>query len=61
MFYYIFNSKVTGKYIAEYEEYIVLFRLFIYVLYSFTHTFAAVYIGVLFTHPMAAVLGESFI
>ena len=48
-----FNSKVAGKYILLSIEYILLFRLNIYVRYSFTCSFSTFYIGLLFTHSVA--------
>ena len=42
--------QVVGKYIVACKEYILLFRLIIYILYSFTHSFSTFYIGLLFTH-----------
>ena len=49
MFYYFLNLKIVGKYIALSNEYILLFRLIIYVRYSFTYTFSTFYIGLFFT------------
>ena len=43
-----FNFKIEDKYIVVCEEYILLLRLIIYALYSFTHTFSAFYSGLLF-------------
>ena len=53
MFYYIFQLVSSGQYIVVCKEYILLFRLFIYVLYSFTHTFSTFHIGLLFTYTVA--------
>ena len=41
------------KYILVCKGYIFHFRLIIYVLYSFTHSFSTFYIGLLFTHIVA--------
>ena len=54
MFYYIlFNLKVAGKYIVLHKEYILLFRLIMYVLYSFICTFSTLYIGLFFARTVA--------
>ena len=42
-----------GKYTLLCIEYILLFRLIIYVLYSFTLSFSTFYIGLPFTHTVA--------
>ena len=55
----LFNLKVAGKYIVVCKEYILLFRLIIYVLYSFTATLSTFYIVLLFTPTV--VWRESFI
>ena len=48
MVYYTFlDSKVAAKYIMVCKEYILLFRLIIYVIHSFTHTFSTIYRAVL--------------
>ena len=44
-----FNLKVVGKYIWLCIEYILLFRLIIYSLYSSTCSFSTFYLGLLFT------------
>ena len=55
--YYITYSdiKVVGKYILQCIEYILLFILIIYTLYSFTRDFYTFYIGLLFTHVVTRV------
>ena len=59
LLHFFFNSKVAGKYIAVCKEYIFLFRLIIYVLYSFTHIFTTIYIGLLFT-PTVVLVDKRF-
>ena len=49
------NSRYVGKYKVTFKEYIFLFRLMKYVLYSFTRIFSTFHIGLLFTHTMALV------
>ena len=50
-----FNLKVVAKYILLCIKYILLFRLSIHVLYSFTNSFSTFYIGLLFTNTVALV------
>ena len=52
----ICNGYVAGKYIVVHKECILLFRLIICILYSFTCVFSPFYIGLLFTRTC-----ESFI
>ena len=46
----LFNLKVAGKCIVVCKEYTLLFRLIIYVLYSFTHILATFYMGLRSAH-----------
>ena len=58
VFFTSFNLKVAGEYIVLCNEYILLFRLIIYVLYSFMHFLH--FLNRVALHPYC-VMGESFI
>ena len=52
--YYILPPISRGKYIIVCKQYTLLFMLIIHILYSFTHTFSTLYVGLLLTRTVVA-------